>query len=61
MLNDVTTTGDDDGDGNDVGGDRRGVLIVDRNDGDDGGVGLGIGLRRQAERGRRKISTSDLA
>ena len=54
MLNDVTTTWDDDGD-------RRGVLVVDQNDGDDGGVGLGIGLRRRAEQGQRPISTSDLA
>ena len=38
-----------------------GGLIVNRNDSDGGGVGLGIGLRRKIERGRRPISTSDLA
>ena len=61
MLNDVTTALADDVGGNDGGDDGRGVLIVDWNDGGDGGVGLGIRLRRPAERGRRPISTSDLA
>ena len=40
---------------------REGGFIVNRNDSDDGGVGLGIRLRWRAEQGRWPISTSDLA
>ena len=62
MLNNVATTWDDDNDdGDDGGNDGREVLIVNQNDGDNGGVGLGIGLWRRAEQGRRPSSTSDLA
>ena len=40
---------------------QEGIFIVNRNDGNNGGMGLGIGIRRQPEEGPRPISTSDLA